>query len=114
MVEEWGLRWSADLRACSISAVEEVRDQSEATGGDFVVGLRVILAVEGLEGGCFLVAKAGLVIHKRIVEKLLAGTGHEKRPNDWRGCVELIYGRNMNKLLQPFTKQWCIDDGSWL
>ena len=60
MAEEHGLRWSADLRACGISAVEEVHDWSEATGGDFVVGLRVILAVEGLEGGCFLVAKAGL------------------------------------------------------
>ena len=61
MAEERGLRWSADLRACGISAVEEVRDRSEATGGDFAVGLRVVLAVEGLEGGRFLAAKAGLV-----------------------------------------------------
>ena len=60
MVEEGSLHWSADLRACGISAVEEVCDWSEATGGDFVVGLRIVLAMEGLEGGHFLAAKAGL------------------------------------------------------
>jgi len=53
-------------------------------------------------------------IQKRIVEKLLASLGREKSPNDWRGCVELIYGRNLNKLSQPFRKQWCIDVGSLL
>ena len=59
MAEERGLRWSADLRACGISAVEEVCDWSEATGGDFVVGLRIVLAVVGLEGGRFWRRKLG-------------------------------------------------------